>query len=66
MPADQLDAWVRAYLEDVFNRHNLQSLDNYMTDWSRTGWATGSFMGMKRGERRWPASSMRFPTPTTP
>jgi len=31
MPAVQRDAWVRAYLEDVFNRHNLQSLDNYMT-----------------------------------
>ena len=27
MSVDQLDAWVRAYLEDVFNGHNLQSLD---------------------------------------
>ena len=31
MSADQRDAWVRAYLEDVFNGHNLQSLDKYMT-----------------------------------
>ena len=32
MPVDQRDAWVRAYLEDVFNGHNLQSLDKYMTE----------------------------------
>src|SRR5215471_7856442 len=32
MPVDQRDAWVRVYLEDVFNGHNLQSLDKYMTD----------------------------------
>jgi hypothetical protein len=31
MSVDQLDAWVHAYLEDVFNGHNLQSLDKYMT-----------------------------------
>src|SRR5262249_51970241 len=29
---DQRDAWVRAYLEDVFNGHNLQSLDKYLTE----------------------------------
>ena len=27
----QRDAAVRTYLEDVFNGHNLQSLDKYMT-----------------------------------
>ena len=32
MSVDQRDAWVRAYLEDVFNGHNLQSLDKYMTE----------------------------------
>jgi predicted ester cyclase len=32
MPGDQRDAWVRAYLEDVFNGHNLQSLDKYMAE----------------------------------
>jgi len=32
MPVDQRDAWVRAYLEDVFNGHNLQSLDKYLTE----------------------------------
>ena len=32
MPIDQRDAWIRAYLEDVFNGHNLQSLDKYMTE----------------------------------
>jgi predicted ester cyclase len=31
MTADQRDAWIRAYLKDVFNGHNLQSLDRYMT-----------------------------------
>jgi hypothetical protein len=31
MPEHQRDALVRAYLEDVFNGHNLQSLDKYMT-----------------------------------
>ena len=32
MPVDQRDAAVRAYLEDVFNGPNLQSLDKYMTE----------------------------------
>ena len=31
MPVDARDAWVRAYLEDVFNGHHLQSLEKYMT-----------------------------------
>jgi hypothetical protein len=31
MQEDQRDAWIRAYLKDVFNGHNLQSLDKYMT-----------------------------------
>jgi hypothetical protein len=31
MPVDPRDAWVRAYLEDVFNGHNVQSLDKYMS-----------------------------------
>jgi predicted ester cyclase len=29
---DQRDAWVRAYLEEVFNGHNLQSLDKYISE----------------------------------
>lgn len=32
MPYDPRDAWVRAYLTDVFNGHNLQSLDKYMSE----------------------------------
>src|SRR4029079_9385437 len=32
MPVDQLDAAVRAYLDDVFNGHNLKSLDKYMKE----------------------------------
>jgi hypothetical protein len=32
MPVDQRDAVVRTYLEDVFNDHNLRSLDKYMTE----------------------------------
>ena len=32
MPVDQRDAAVRAYLEDVFNDHNLRSLDKYITE----------------------------------
>ena len=31
MQDNQRDAWIRAYLNDVFNGHNLQSLDKYMT-----------------------------------
>ena len=32
MPVGKRDAWVRAYLEDVFNHHNLQMIDKYMTE----------------------------------
>jgi predicted ester cyclase len=32
MPADQREVLVRSYLEDVFNGHNLRSLDKYMTE----------------------------------
>ena len=32
MPVDQRDAWLRAYLEDVFNSHNLQSLEKYVSE----------------------------------
>jgi predicted ester cyclase len=32
MPEYQRDAWVRDYLKDVFNGHNLQSLDKYMDE----------------------------------
>src|SRR5262249_56118919 len=32
MPVDQRDAWVRGYLEDVFNGHTLQSLDKYVAE----------------------------------
>ena len=31
MQDNQRDAWIRAYLKDVFNGHNLQSLDKYMS-----------------------------------
>ena len=29
MPLDQRDAAVRTYIDDVFNQHNLGSLDKY-------------------------------------
>ena len=33
MSVDQRDViWFRAYLEDVLNGHDLQSLDKYMTE----------------------------------
>ena len=32
MPVDQRDAAVRTCLEDVFNDHNLRSLDKYITE----------------------------------
>jgi hypothetical protein len=35
MPVDQRDAAVRTYLEDVFNDHNLRSLDKYITETTR-------------------------------
>lgn len=38
MPVDQPDAWVRSYLEDVFNGHNLQSLNKYMTENFVSNW----------------------------
>src|SRR5262245_18594132 len=31
MQAYQRDAWIRAYLKDVFNGHNLRPLDKYTT-----------------------------------
>ena len=30
MTADQLETLTRAYIEDVFNRHDLSRLDKYM------------------------------------
>ena len=38
MPVDQRDAAVRAYLEDVFNGHNLKSLDKYMSEGLVSHW----------------------------
>ena len=32
MPVDAREAWVRAYIEDVFNGHNVKSLDKYFTE----------------------------------
>ena len=32
MPVDPRDAWVRAYIEDVFNGQNIKSLDKYFTE----------------------------------
>jgi hypothetical protein len=42
MPVDPRDAWVRAYLEDVFNGHNVQSLDKYMTENLVSHWLGGA------------------------
>ena len=50
MSVDQRDAWVRAYLEDVFNGHNLQSLDKYMTENLVSHWL-GEVGG---NSRNWP------------
>jgi hypothetical protein len=67
MAVDQRDAWVRAYLEEVFNGHDLRSLDKYMSEnLVSPGWVTGACAGGKPGERRWPTSSTLFPTPRTP
>ena len=67
MSVDQRDAWVRAYLEDVFNGHNLQSLDKYMTA-NLVSHCLGdrSLHGPEAWKRRWPTSSTPFPTPPTP
>ena len=52
MPVGQRDKWVRAYLEDVFNGHNLQSLDKYMTENLVSHWlGDRSLLGGKPGER---------------
>lgn len=61
MSTDPRDAWVRAYLEDVFNGHNLQSLDKYISE----NWLTGAFSGGKPGERRWETSSTPSLMPNT-
>ena len=66
MPVDQRNAWVRAYLEEVFNGHNLQSLDKYMSENLLSHWLTGAFTGGKPGERRWETSSTPSLTPNTP
>jgi hypothetical protein len=67
MSVDQRDAWVRAYLEDVFNGHNLQSLDKYMTENIVSHWlVTGAFMGGRPGRKRWQTSSTPFRTPPIP
>ena len=57
IPEHQRDAWVRAYLEDVFNGHNLQSLDKYMTEDIVSHWLGDRRPGRTRartGTMRWP------------
>ena len=67
MSVDQRDAWVRAYLEDVFNGHNLQSLDKYMSENLVSHWlGDRACAGRKPGERRWPTSSTPSPKRPTP
>lgn len=57
MPVDQRDAWVRAYLEDVFNGHNLQSLDKYMTENLVSHWLGDRGL---QGREAWKEAMARF------
>jgi predicted ester cyclase len=57
MSVDQLDAWVRAYLEDVFNGHNLQSLDKYMTENLVSHWLGDRGL---QGREAWKEAMARF------
>jgi hypothetical protein len=54
MPVDQPDAWVRTYLEDVFNGHNLQSLNKYMTENFVSNWLGDRDL---KGREAWRAAS---------
>ena len=57
MSVDQRDAWVRAYLEDVFNGHNLQSLDKYMTENIVSHWLGD---GSLHGREAWKEAMANF------
>ena len=57
MPVAQRDALVRAYLEDVFNGHNLQSLDKYMTEDLVSHWLGDRSV---RGREAWRKAMANF------
>ena len=66
MPVDQRDAAVRAYLDDVFNGHNLGSLDKYWAEDLVSHWLGDQSLHGLPACQRWRVSSMPFPTPPTP
>src|SRR5262245_37210345 len=57
MRIDERDAWVRAYLEDVFNGHNLRSLDKYMTKSLTSHWLGDRSL---RGPEAWQDAMASF------
>lgn len=57
MPVDQPDAWVRTYLKDVFNGHNLQSLNKYMTENFVSNWLGDRDL---KGREAWRAAMANF------
>jgi predicted ester cyclase len=57
MPVDPRDAWVRAYLKDVFNGHNLQSLDKYMTENLVSHWLGDRSL---HGRKAWKVAMANF------
>ena len=57
MPVDQRDAAVRAYLDDVFNGHNLGSLDKYWAEDLVSHWLGDQTL---RGLPAWKAAMTNF------
>jgi predicted ester cyclase len=57
MPVDQRDAAVRAYLDDVFNGHNLGSLDKYWVEDLVSHWLGDQTL---RGMPAWKAAMTNF------
>ena len=63
MAADQQEALIRAYIDEVFNGHRLDALEKYWNDDLTSHWmgmqtATGCLLG----GRRWRGSSPPFRT----
>ena len=57
MPVDQQDAMIRAYIEEVFNQHDLRGLDKYWTADLLSHWLGDQTL---RGLPAWTAAMANF------
>ena len=63
MAADRHEALIRAYIDEVFNGHRLDALENYWHDNLTSHWlGMETVHGCRLGARRWRASSPPFRT----